>query len=366
MAQSPLAPVISADSHVIEPSDLWLSNLPPSLRDRAPHTKKQKSRSGRELEVIFVDGRGVRYEPPDFQDRMRPPGAYDPDKRIADLDSQGINAELLFPSVGLWCYLIENPAVAAESAKVYNDWLLDSFVKASPRYIGSAMIPVVDVDDAVAEVRRAADLGFWSALLPCAPPTPYNDERYEPLWQTLVETGLHPTFHVGTGSDPMVTRGAGGAIINYTETFFPMMRSALNLVAAGVLDRYPGMHALCVEGGASWLPGLMERMDEAFDQHADWVRPKLSRTPSEIVRDQLHVTFQHDKAILLTLEVTGTRSILWGSDYPHLEGTWPNTVATLDGIFEGVDASIRAAITGGTLGELLGVDADAIAFAEAR
>ncbi len=164
----------------------------------------------------------------------------------------------------------------------------------------------------------------------------------------------------------MVTRGPGGPIINYTETFFPMMRTALNLVAAGVLDRYPDMHALCVEGGASWLPGLMERMDEAFDQHADWVRPKLSRTPSQIVRDQLHVTFQHDKAILLTLEVTGTKSILWGSDYPHLEGTWPNTRVTLDDIFDGVDPAIRAAITGGTLGELLGMDTADIALAQAR
>src|SRR5204863_2983040 len=138
------------------------------------------------------------------------------------------------------------------------------------------------------EVQRVAGLGYRAVLIPATPPAPYNDARYEPLWASLAETGLQPCFHVGTGSDPMVTRGAGGAIVNYVETFFPIQRSALYLVAAGVFDRHPDLHLLCVEGGASWLPGLMERMDEAALNHADWVSPKLSTMPSEIVRRNVH------------------------------------------------------------------------------
>lgn len=346
--------VNSADSHVIEPADLWLTQLPASLRELAPQTKKQERR-GRHYEVIYVDGRAVRYEPPGFQDRMRPPGAYDPALRVADLDSQGIWAELLFPSVGLWCYLIETRELALAAAQVYNDWLRDTFMSTSPRYLGTAMIPLVDVDDAVGEIRRAAGLGYRGMLLPATPPTPYNDERYEPVWATLAETGTVPCLHVGTGADPMVTRGQGGAIINYVETFFPMQRSALNLVAAGVFDRYPDLHLLCVEGGASWLPGLMDRMDEAAETHADWVRPRLSRSPSQTVRDQVHATFQHDRSVLDSLATTGVHSVLWGSDYPHLEGTWPNTRKILDDIFDGVDPAVRTAITGGTLGALFDV-----------
>jgi predicted TIM-barrel fold metal-dependent hydrolase len=314
-------------------------------------------RKGREQEAIHVDGRAVRYEPPGFQDRMRPPGAYDPAARMHDLDEQGIWAELMFPSVGLWCYLIESRDLALAAARVYNDWLSDTFMKMSDRYLGTAMIPLVDIDDAVGEIDRAAGLGYRGALLPATPPTPYNDERYEPVFAALVDTGLTPCLHVGTGSDPMVTRGAGGAIINYTETFFPMMRSALNFVAAGVFDRYPSLHLFCVEGGASWLPGLMERMDEAALEHADWVKPKLYGLPSQVVRDHVHATFQHDKSVLLTLDVTGVPSIVWGSDYPHLEGTWPNTKRILDDIFDGVDDATRAAITGGTLAELFAVAA---------
>lgn len=346
--------VNSADSHVIEPDDLWLDHLPASMREGAPQVKEEPRR-GRQYEVIYVDGKAVRYEPPGFQDRMRPPGAFDPGERIADLDDQGIWAELMFPSRGLWSFLIQQPDLAIATARVYNDWLLDTFMHASPRYIGVALVPVLDIDDAVAEVHRAATLGYKAVLIPATPPTPYNDERYEPLWAALAERGVVPTFHVGTGADPMVTRGMGGAIINYVETFFPIQRSTLNVVAAGVFDRYPELHLLCVEGGASWLPGLMDRMDEAAREHAEWVKPKLGAMPSDIIRGHVHVTFQHDKSILLSLPVTGVESVLWGSDYPHLEGTWPNTRTVLDDLFEGVPDDVRTAITGGTLKRLLSI-----------
>ncbi|MDZ7676161.1 MAG: amidohydrolase family protein [Acidimicrobiales bacterium] len=230
--------------------------------------------------------------------------------------------------------------MALEAARAYNDWQADTFLRTSPRYIGAAMIPMVDVGDAIGEVERAADLGYPATLLPATPPVPYNDEIYEPLWALLAETGMHPCLHIGTGMDPMVTRGQGGAIINYVETLFPLQRAALHLVAAGVFDRHPGLHLVCVEGGASWLPGLLERMDEAARSHADWVKPKLSRPPSEIIRTNVHATFQSDKSILLTLDVTGVSSLMWGSDYPHLEGTWPRTQQILDEIFVESDPEI--------------------------
>jgi predicted TIM-barrel fold metal-dependent hydrolase len=348
----------SADSHILEPVDLWLENMPASLRDLAPQTHKEQRR-GRPQEVIYVDGKVARYEPPGLQEQTRPPNAFDPVKRLEDLDSQGIWAELLFPSVGLWCSLIETREVALEAAKAYNDWQADTFLRTSPRYIGAAMIPIVDVNDAIAEVERSLGLGYPAALLPATPPVPYNDELYEPLWALLAESGMHLCMHIGTGMDPMVTRGQGGAIINYVETLFPLQRAALHLVAAGVFDRHPDLHLVCVEGGASWLPGLIERMDEAARSHADWVKPKLSRPPSEIIRTNVHATFQNDKAILLTLDVTGVPSLLWGSDYPHLEGTWPRTQQVLDDIFGDTDDDIRARITGGTMAELFGIEVPA-------
>ncbi|MDZ7676162.1 MAG: hypothetical protein U5K30_13985 [Acidimicrobiales bacterium] len=98
----------SADSHILEPVDLWLENMPSSLRELAPQTHKEQRR-GRMQEVIYVDGKVARYEPPGLQEQTRPPNAFDPVKRLEDLDAQGIWAELLFPSVGLWCSSDRDP-----------------------------------------------------------------------------------------------------------------------------------------------------------------------------------------------------------------------------------------------------------------
>ena len=306
-----------------------------------------------------MDGQVFRYEPPGFRDNDRPPGAYDPVARLADLDDQGIWAELMFPSVGLWCSVIRNPDVARECAVIYNDWLHDTFLRVSDRYVGVAMLPVLDVADGVAEVQRTVGMGYRAVSIPATPPTPYNDPMYEPLWAAIAEAGVPITCHVGTGSNPITTRGDGGAVINFVETFFPMQRTALYLVAAGVFDRYPSMHGVFVEGGAVWLAALMERMDEAYHYHHEWVRPKMSRKPSDIVRDQVHATFQHDKAVLATLDFTGPQAVLWGSDYPHHEGTWPDTKDVLADLFDGVAPEVRAALTGDTFTDLFGVVAPA-------
>jgi predicted TIM-barrel fold metal-dependent hydrolase len=341
--------VNSADSHVIEPPDLWLANMPPATRDRAPQTKVE-FRKGREYEVIYVDGRPARYEPPGWQDdKTRPPGAYDPKLRMKDMEAEGIWAELLFPTVGMWIFLIQTRDVAMAAARTYNDWLCSHFMQVSPRFVGAAIVPLIDIDDAVAEIRRVARMGYKALMLPATPPVvAYNDLRYEPIWQAAAETAVWPAVHNGTGADPKVTRGPGGAIINYVETSFPLQRAALNLVAAGVFDRFPTMKLLCVEGGASWLPGLIERMEEAYRQHSGWVTPKLSRRPAEIIREHVRATFQHDRAFLDSLSVIGNDTVMWGSDYPHRESTWPHSAKVLDGIFAGVPTSIRDAVTGGT------------------
>ena len=339
--------VNSADSHVLEPLDLWETRLPTHLRDRSIHTKVEE-----EWEHIFVDHVQVRHARVDFREAQRPPGANDPHARLLDLDDEGIWSELIFPSLGLWLYLIVDAELARESARVYNDWLISEFCAVSPRFVPIALVPVVSIDDAVAEVERVAKLGYQGVNIPATPPSPYNSEEYDRLWAAVQDAGMNLCFHVGTGSDPIVARGLGGAVLNYTETFFPPQRAVAQLVASGVLDRHMSLQVVVIEGGASWLPGLMERMDEGYRQHQRFVRPKLTGLPSEIVTRQIHATFQHDRALLETLHITGVESVMWGSDYPHLEGTWPNSQAALDEIFAGVDDNVRTAVAGGTMAKL--------------
>jgi predicted TIM-barrel fold metal-dependent hydrolase len=165
------------------------------------------------------------------------------------------------------------------------------------------------------------------------------------LWDAAEQTGLRICLHVGTGHFPIVERGAGGAIVNYVESVIPTQRALAYFVSAGILDRHPDLKLILVEGGVSWLPGMMDRLEEGYRQHARFVRPKLSLSPSELIRRQVHATFQHDRALLDTINTTGTDALLWGSDYPHLEGTWPHTRETLDDIFSGASSAVRKSIT---------------------
>lgn len=331
----------SADSHVLEPADLWES-LPAALRDRGPRARLENN-----AELVFFDGQFIRRDPLDYAESIRPPGAHDPRARLRDLDTDGIWGEALFPSMGLWIYLTADPVLAMACAEIYNDWLRDTFLSVSDRFIGAGLLPVADSKAALAEFTRLDGLGYQAALLPAQPPGDirYNDPAFEPLWDAAEQTGIKVCLHVGTGHFPIVERGGGGAIVNYVESVIPTQRALAYFVSSGVLDRHPRLRLLLVEGGVSWLPGMMDRLEEGYRQHARFVRPKLSLTPSELIRRQVSATFQHDRALLETVAFTGVEALLWGSDYPHLEGTWPHTKETLEEVFAGTTPEIRQAIT---------------------
>jgi predicted TIM-barrel fold metal-dependent hydrolase len=133
------------------------------------------------------------------------------------------------------------------------------------------------------------------------------------------------------------------------------MRVVSHLVAGGALDRHPNLRILIAEGGAAWVPAIGDRMDEAYRQHGMFVRPKLSRLPSEIIRQQVYASFQHDVSAVQVVPATNYRNVLWGDDYPHLEGTYGHTQETLRGLFAGVSDEVRDRVTGGTFNELFRV-----------
>ena len=345
--------VNSADSHVLEPVDLWQRELPESMRDRGPVTEVVDER-----EVVYIDGKVVRRDPVAFMEAIRPPGAHDPSMRLADLDEQGIWAELIFPSRALWVHLSDDPALQLACSQIYNDWLYDEIMGRSPRFIGAAMLPTLDTADAVAELQRNVARGFQTVFLPTSTPAgrDYNSEDWLPLWAAAEEAGISLSFHIGTGADPKVFRGLGGAITNHVASFYPAQTTLCHLVASGVLDAHPSLHVSFVESGGSWLPAVMERMDEAQRQYGTWfLRPKLPMLPSEYVKRQVHVSFQHGRAALAIKDICGVDALMWGSDYPHLEGTYPNTRQVLESIFEGVPDDVRKAITGGNFAKLFSV-----------
>jgi predicted TIM-barrel fold metal-dependent hydrolase len=187
---------------------------------------------------------------------------------------------------------------------------------------------------------------------------PYHHEVWHPLWAAAEETGTVLGFHIGTEphspeeSTGVYFRGPGGAVLNYVETTYGGQRCTTQLIASGALDRHPDLRVLVSEGGATWGPFLADRMDEAYRQHGFATRPKLSKLPSEYLYGQVYASFQHDRSAVQANVAMGWQNVMWGSDYPHLEGTFGHSQKVLHELFDDVADAPRRRITVGAFEEL--------------
>jgi len=347
----------SGDSHLVEPDGLFRESLPASLAERMPRSVKDDDG---QWETVHVDNQQFRRRLPrpliDEEGNPmagRAPGANDKALRLLDLDAEGVWAELIYPSIGIWTSSIRDPELLAAGARAINDWAIE-FQRHSPRYVCTATIPLLTVATAVAEIERAAGLGYHAVYFSVLPPAGAEDwtsEVWEPVWSALAETGLVLGFHIGTEPHDASSfhgnyyRGPGGALLNYMETTYGGQRAVSKLIAAGVFDRHPGLRVIVSEGGATWGPFIADRLDEAYRQHASAVRPRLRRLPSEYLYENVYASFQHDRSAVAAVTAMGWRNVCWGSDYPHLEGTYGHTQKTLHELFDGVSERDRRRIT---------------------
>jgi predicted TIM-barrel fold metal-dependent hydrolase len=358
----------SGDSHLLEPDDLFRQRLPAELADRMPRAEKDEDGG---WETVYVDGRSFRRQLPRIYDDLggktmrefqyeRAPGANDPVRRLQDLDQEGIWAEVIYPSLGMWSGSITDPHLLRAGTRATNDWAIE-FQHHSPRYVCTASLPLLVLDDAVEELERAATLGFRAVYLPTRPPhgqDPYHAESWERLWAAAESAGMVLAVHIGTephdasGETGVQYRGLGGAILNYVETTYGGQRVVTQLVASGVLDRHPGLKLLVSEGGATWGPFIGDRMNEAHRQHGVAVRPALSKPPKDYIYEQVYASFQHDPSAVQACAAMGWQNVLWGSDYPHMEGTFGHTQETLHELFDEVSDEVRHRITIGAFHDL--------------
>ena len=357
----------SGDSHFIEPAGLWHDRLPKSLADRMPRSE----RIGDDEEIVHVDGKSIRRRLPKLAVKkdaegmtigdlvMRPPGARDLALRMRDLDNEGVWAEIVFSSLGLWENLIEDRELVRAAARVENEYKAAEIEGLAPgRLVAAATLPLLDIDDAVAELRHAADLGLRCVSLPTGVPDGvpnYNRDHWEPLWAAAEDAGVVVAYHIGsdsTGAGNIVYTGPGGAVLNYCETTFGGQKCAMMMVASGALDRHPNLKVLIAEGGATWVPQLADRMDEGYRQHSSFVRPTLTRLPSEILFSQVYASFQHDRSACAAMTAMGYHNVVWGSDYPHTEGTFGHTQKTLHELFDDQPPKVSHRIRIGAFKEL--------------
>ena len=229
----------------------------------------------------------------------------------------------------------------------------------SDTFVPTAVLPMRDVAQTLDEFKRVVALGYRSVMLPTLPPLGlrYNNKEFDPIWAYAQDKRIPLAFHVASGLTPITERGPGAAIINYQRLGFATQELIVYMVAGGALDRHPGLTMVVIEAGASWMVSLGERLDEVNAAHQYYVKPKLSRKPSEILYSQVKATFQFDRACLKTIDHTGHQCLLWASDYPHLEGTFPRSREVIDGVFAGFELAleIKADILGGTAARLYGI-----------
>jgi predicted TIM-barrel fold metal-dependent hydrolase len=356
----------SGDSHFVEPEDLFDQALPKALAERMPHSEKFDG-----YEIITVDGQQFRRPMPkpahdgvSMGDIMyeKAPGANNPLLRLKDLDNEGIWAEVVYPSIGTWAHSIHSPDLMAAGARAQNDWVASEIMPVSERYVATATVSLLDMDDAVSEIERCAELGFRAVFMPTAPPPPnrpYNRLKYwDRVWSALDANNMVFAIHIGTepheadSHNMQIFHGEGGAVLNHVYSSFGGQIATMQLAASGALEKHPNLRVLISEGGATWGPFIADRMDEAYRQHNQWVWPQLSKPPSRYLYEQVYASFQHDATAVLASQYMGWNNVMWGSDYPHLEGTFGHTQKTLHEIFEGVPETLRKRITVGAFQEL--------------
>jgi uncharacterized protein len=270
---------------------------------------------------------------------LRRDGHWDAGARLADMDADGVAAELIWhfsqngenlPWVGIglgnvYSHQLELGAVAYD---IYNRWLAD-FCAADPeRLLGLVYIPSWDIDASIETLRWARDRGLRCVNFP-APGRPsvkeYNHWDWDPFWSTCTELGFALSTHSSGGPHFDFFGGPGGMqIVAYEGGSFMSRRAAWILTFGLVFERHPELKLVCVEADAGWVPHFMYRMDHAYDRHRYWLTAgALTRMPSEYFREHVYTTFQDDWVAFQVKDLCNIHRLLWANDFPHSDSTWP-------------------------------------------
>lgn len=355
--------LISADAHVNEPRDLWLRNLPAALRDQAMQGIEHEGDGGWKL---ILNGKGIFKTDMNPEERMA--GMF-PEKRFDIMRAEGVVGECIFPSIGLYVWMLTDPVGGKVSCRIYNEWVNDTLQSQSARFKCAGLVPTWNIDDALEEVAFIATSGLAAFMIPAVTQKPYNHRDWEPMWRAMEETGLPIVVHQGTGHDMVFYRGPGASVTNLVATQSMAPRMATMLATSGVLERHPDLHFVFVEFNAGWLGWAMDTMDfytescaryELAGKGGSWIYPQLPEPPSFYVRRQVHATFQKDFIGLRNRAVTGPDSIMWGNDYPHEEGTYPHSPKVVDELAAGLDDATAARVFRGAAADVFKFDPEVL------
>ena len=374
--------VVSADSHMTEPIDLWEERLPAPLRDRAPKVvENPQSEGSRYLFVAegappfpIAGGYAAGRSGKALHDLMKTgyeaarPSGWDPVERLKDQDLDGVDAEVLYPGLGMTLFATPDSELQRACFAVYNEWLAE-FCRHDPkRLYGIGLVSLEDMDKVAGDVEQIAKLGMRGAMIWGAPPEerPYSSRVYDPFWRAASEAGLPVSLHIiasrGKRSSSVGSmigeRARAHAGIWYMTVIHEIQESLVHLVLGGVLERFPELKIVSAENDAGWLPHFNYRMDHVFDKYGETWGDEVPRRPSEYVRRQIFATFQDDRTGPAAHEIFGADNFMWASDFPHSDSTFPESRSWIDKNFAGLPDSVRRKIVHDNAVALYGMDVD--------
>jgi len=329
--------LFSADSHCVITTDQVKRNLSSKYHDAWDRGMTRHEANQDELQG------GEKLELEDFVDleAARHPGYFDSSARLEAMDADGVQCEVMYSEFDFTSKVYEIGEHWRECATAYNDSLYE-FASVDPkRILITYQMPLIDVEYAVAEVHRLADLGARSIQIPNFPSEvgmpDYHDERYEPLWHAFEETGVVVANHLTLKTalwdtfrrDPTPQKGIFTALPG-----FAIAETLCWYILTGVLERHPRLRVVFVEPGLFWLPGFIRFLDGRMDHHYEF--PGMKLLPSEYFRRQMAATFVHEPEGVSLRHDLGVENVLWSTDFPHPCCNWPNASAKVDSLFEGV------------------------------
>jgi len=342
----------SADSHLLEPAD-WRDRMPAKFRDRAPRA--------------WIDGDGLMrytYDGAEVIDHFGAcvstggEGMRNLAVRIADMDAEGVSKDLLFPQ---WSFAIlsgvseahadapgRNPEYAMAYIRAYNAYLAEVCAQYPDRLYGVGILNFWDPATAEDNIAEIKDLGLRGVTIPTGPPgVKYNDEKMEPLWTAIENSGLPLSFHVGERVD---MSGMGTLGTGLMQNFCPYRKLWSLLTFSGILERHPEMKVVFTEGQVHWIPGALQDADQFYSSFGSLLQPRLAKPPSHYFFQNCYATFQEDPVGLGMLSQIGAERIMWSLDYPHTEsvvGRCQQVAQDIAGVMSDDDA--RAILGGNTI-----------------
>ncbi len=346
--------LMSADDHMIEPRHLWVDRVPARYRDRCPRIVEVDGREAwqYEDELTYIPMGSCR-PLPGFSEAGYPPapgtarydeirpGCYDPVERIKDMDIDGVWGQLCFPNYARFAghrfFLnVKDHELALACLRTYNDYLLDEWCATDPsRLYGAVILPLNDIGRAVAELERVLAKGAKAIAFSENPtvlglPSVHTD-HWDPLWSAVNEAGIPVCMHIGSSSRLVTTSADAPPTVLVSLNGLNSMMAGVDWLMSGILERFTNVKVMLSEGGAGWIPYILERADKAF--HDKRLKPNetIGQTsrggtlpPSQLFREHMYVCLVDEHFALRSLGDIPADNLLWEGDYPHGDGLWPN------------------------------------------